>query len=141
MNKVKKTCIILLAAVAVLAVTLSAVLYATRDRGCFSSVIIWCDQDPPTTYEQADGVGYLTVPYKNFDGFLTMTVEDETLQNELTGADMSEIVGLKFGMYISGATMDELGLSLKNFDASAYMAGSNVNGPGTKLLLNEVYYN
>lgn len=53
MNKVKKTCIIFLAAVAVLAVTLSAVLYATRDRGCFSSVIIWCDQDPPTTYEQA----------------------------------------------------------------------------------------
>lgn len=140
MNKAKKMCLISLAAVAVLAVTLSAVLSATRDRGCFSSVIIWCDQDPPTTYEQADGVGYLTVPYKNFDRFLTMTVEDEALQNELAGADMSEIVALKFEMYISGATMNELGLSQKNFDASAYLAGSNVNGPGTKLLLIEAYY-
>lgn len=142
MNKVKKVCLLTAAVV----VALSVVLYASGirvdiwfgDKECFSAVVMGCD--PPCAYEQRDGVGYLTVPYKNFDGFLTMTVEDEALQKELAGADLSEIIGMSFHLYVSGDAAKQLGLSQKNFDAFSFMGGSAANSPGSKLVLNEVYY-
>lgn len=142
MNNVKKTCLAIAAVVAALAV----VLYASGIR-----VDIWFGDkeysafvahagDPPSAYEQRDGVGYLTVPYHNPDGFLTLTVEDETLQNELAEANLSEIIGINFFVYVPGSILDEVGLGREKFDAIAYISCNRANAPESRIVLNEVFF-
>lgn len=142
MSKAKRA--VLISAAAVLA--LAAVLYAsgTRveiwfgDREYSSHIALACD--PPTGYEQGEGVGYLTIPYKNFDGFLTLKVEDETAQKELAGADMSEIIGVRFEVCVPGSVLDEMGIDPKSYDGFRYIGSERANGPDAKLILEEVFY-
>jgi len=142
MNKAKKVALITAMAVVALAV----VFYASGvqvsawfgEKEHHSNIAMGCD--PPTSYEQEDGVGYLTIPYANLDGWLRMAVEDEALQKKLAQSDVGTVIGINLDVTVPNGAWREMYPEGREFDGFSYLGSQYANQDSGYLVVREVYY-
>ncbi len=133
----KKTKIYLSIAVAVtVLVVLVSMSYLSNSKDFSTIIALGCDA---TRYEQKLGIGYLTINYPNsiINKEITIKVEDVTLQNDLSTADLNNLIGLNLNLTIPSKVLREQHIDVVRFNPFEYLNSGTYDD---NLVLLAVFY-